>query len=189
MRRTVAKATVTASALAIAAAVVPALPAAAVTSNAETVQGLVAAVAAGQHSFTLHTSSGGDLTVTVPASDLLVHGINAPVSTLRPGMTVITDGVVRGTRLTADVARAFTPAKRISTMTGNVVTINASARQIVVSTAPYQTAVAFLTADATVNGGRHSWLGRLVPGSRVTFTGHADTVNSSELLASNVTSR
>lgn len=189
MRRTAALGTVTASALAIAAAVVPAMPAAAATAHKATVQGVVTAVSAGHHSFTLHRASGGSLTVTVPASDLLVHGINAPVSTLKPGMTVITHGAVRGAHLAADATRAFTPAERTSVMTGDVVAVNASARQIVVETAPYQTAVAFLTGGATVNGVRNAPLSALVPGSHLTLAGHADTVNSSELLASAVTSR
>jgi hypothetical protein len=189
MRRTAAASTLTATALTIAAALVPALPAGAATSKVVTVQGVVTAVSAGQHSFTLHRSGGGSLTVSVPSPDLLVHGINAPVSTLKPGMTVITHGVVRGTRLTADAARAFTPAKQSTVWTGEVVSVNASARQIVVETAPYQTAAAFLTGGATVNGAHNASIAALRPGSRVTLTGHADTLDSSELLASSVTCR
>jgi hypothetical protein len=189
MRRTTAAGTISATALAIAAAVVPALPAAAATSHVTTVQGVVTAVSAARHSFTLHRAGGGSLTVAMPSPDLLVHGINAPVSALKPGMLVIAHGAVRGTRVAADAAHAFTPAKQTTVWTGNVVSVNAGARQIVVSTAPYQTAVAFLTGGATVNGVRHASFARLAPGSRITLAGHVDTVDSSELLASSVTSR
>src|SRR5690349_17007167 len=136
MRRNATLGTVAATSLAVAAALAPALPAAAATaatSRGSTVSGVVTAVSAGHSSFTLHRTAGGSLTITVSAQDLLVHGVNAPVSALTAGMTVITHGVVRGTHLTADAARAFTPAKRSSTMTGRVVDVNPSAREIVVA--------------------------------------------------------
>src|SRR4051812_39207190 len=189
MRRPTAVGTVAATGLAIAAAVVPALPAAAATSRVATVEGVVTSVSPGHHSFTLHRDSGGQLTVSVPSPDLLVHGFNAPVSSLKRGMVVITSGVVRGTHLTADATRAFTPAKQTTTWTGDVVSVNAGARQIVVRTAPYQTAVAFLTGRATVNGVRNSSIGALAAGNRITLVGHPDSVNSSELLTSAITSR
>jgi len=189
MRRTAAVGTVAATALAIAAAVVPAVPAAAATSHVATVAGVVTSVSPAHHSFTLHRDNGGSLTVAVPSPNLLVHGFNAPVSSLKSGMVVITSGAVRGTHLTADATRAFTPAKQAAVWTGRVVSVNASARQIVVATAPYETAVAYLTGGATVNGVRYASVNVLVPGSRVTLTGHTDTVNSSELLASSVTRR
>jgi ABC-type Fe2+-enterobactin transport system substrate-binding protein len=189
MRRTTAAGTITGTALAIAAAVVPALPAAAATSHVTTVEGVVTAVSAARHSFTLHRAGGGSLTVAVPSPDLLVHGINAPVSALKPGMLVIAHGALRGTRVIAVAARAFTPAKQLTVWTGDVVSVNAGTRQIVVQTAPYQTAVAFLTGSATVNGVRHASFARIGPGSHLTLTGHADKVDSSELLASSVTSR
>jgi hypothetical protein len=74
-------------------------------------------------------------------------------------------------------------------MTGKVVAVNASAREIVVATAPYETAVAFLTNSATVNGVHTTSVSAFTPGSHVTLVGHADSVDSSELLASTVTCR
>jgi hypothetical protein len=181
--------TFSATALAIAAVAIPALPASAASSQLATASGVVTAVSAQHHSFTLHRISGGSLTVTVSSPDLLVHGINAPVSALRPGMTVLAHGTVRGASLTADTARAFTPAKWTTVWTGKVVAVDAGARQIVVQTAPYQTAAAFVIGDVSVNGVRHASLNRLAPGMPVTLTGNTDTVNSSELLASTVTAR
>lgn len=192
MRRNAALGTLAATSIAVAAALVPALPATAATAatgKGSTVSGVVTAVSAGHSSFTLHRSGGGWLTITVSEQNLLVHGINAPVGSLTPGMTVIANGVVRNAHLTADAARAFTPAKRLSTMAGYVVDVNPSARQIVVRTAPYQTAVAFLTPGATVNGVHNTSVTSFAPGRHITLVGHADSVDSSELLASTVTCR
>lgn len=195
MRRKAALGTLAAGSLAVAAALSSALPATAATretatpSKGSTVSGIVTAVSAGRNSFTLRRTAGGSLTITVSSQDLLVHGINASVRALAPGMTVITHGVVRGTHLTADAARAFSPARRSSTMTGDVVAVNASAREIVVATAPYETAVAFLTSSATVNGVHTTSVTGFTQGSHVRIVGHADSVDSSELLASTVISR
>jgi hypothetical protein len=170
----------------------PALPAlaapagSAATVSATTVAGLIDTVANGHQQLTVRTMSGHTETINVPAGRVLVHGIPGTVRNIHSGMTVLAQGHrTSATTFTASAMRVFTPRAATTSMHGIVGTVDQAGRMVVVRIAPYETAVAYLMPGMTVSGAHGtSGMTLLRPGASVTFTGHADSKDASELLAS-----
>jgi hypothetical protein len=90
--------------------------------------------------------------------------------------------------LTATAVHAITPEAASSRMRGAVASTDLAGRLVVVRiNGGYDTAVVYLGNDMTVNGTRSAVaLELLRPGAPVTFRGHRDSRDPSELLASQV---
>lgn len=159
------------------------------TATVKTVAGQVNAVAAGQQQLTVRTTDGRTESIHVAVGDVLVHGIPSTVDAVHAGMTVLAQGRQAGaTTFIATAVRAFTPAKTTSVMHGVVGPVDQAGRMVVVETAPYETAVAYLMPGITVSGPNGTGgISLLRQGAPVTFIGHSDIQDASELLASNAT--
>ena len=160
----------------------PAAQSQAATAGAAAVAGHARSVDAATSSLAVRTAAGAMETVSVKAGGVLVHGIPATIADVKPGMVVLADGRSTGKgHLAATALRALTLATATSTMKGIVGSVDVSGQLVVVRTAPYETAVAYVWPGARVVGPNGVTL--LKPGAHVTFTGHRDAQDPSELLA------